>query len=494
MKILINSEEVVCSNDFTINQEMLNTPSVILNNVYPKTWEDDKDYVSRFYHPKDYSQCCIYADDDEIDLIFCGVVKNSGNISLNPRYPHYSTLQILDYKTFLSEGETLDFVIANKTIEEAINQVIEVISPYGFSLGELKIDGKDDIIGAYSTKDKTAYDVFNYIADITQSRWTTRTYGEGYVYIDFYDPDKMTQGTRLRYLENWFRQHDIIDITYNYGTWDYRNKQVMTSNEIIGNVSQTQTIITDGYAKQFEVEQKIGQMNSATLNGVELSITTNEQKSYGYDADIYYTPGNTSFSTDRTFGTGGTLIVEYTPIIEGRQIITNQDEIDRVATATGVKGVISRYENRNDATTSMELQKIGQSYIKYKGVPEIKLTVKTTDNLWEVGERVPTANMPITDLATTYMVKRKLINYIVSANKIYYTFELTSSFNSESEINYFDNQRAKAKGNIGVGEYITRNVDIESTANIIFFDSDVQEITIDGDNELNSILNSPFVS
>ena len=167
MKILINEEEVICSNNFTINMEMLNTPSVILNNVYPATWENDKDYVSRFYHPKDYSQCCIY-DDDE-NLLFCGIVKNSGNISLNPRHPHYSTLQILDYKTFLSEGETLDFVIANKTIEEAINQIIDVIAPYGFELGELDINGKDDIIGAYSTKDMTAYDVFNYLTDITQS-------------------------------------------------------------------------------------------------------------------------------------------------------------------------------------------------------------------------------------------------------------------------------------------------------------------------------------
>lgn len=491
MKILINEEEVICSNNFTINMEMLNTPSVILNNVYPATWENDKDYVSRFYHPKDYSQCCIY-DDDE-NLLFCGIVKNSGNISLNPRHPHYSTLQILDYKTFLSEGETLDFVIANKTIEEAINQIIDVIAPYGFELGELDINGKDDIIGAYSTKDMTAYDVFNYLTDITQSRWTTRVLGEGQVAIDFYDPSNLPLGTTLNYNETWFKNNDIIDITYNYGSRDYRNKQVMTSNEIVGNVAQTQTIITDGYAKQWETEQAIGQINSASLNGVALTITTNEQKSYGYDADIYYTPGKSNFTTDRTFAVGSVLIIDYTPIVEGRQIITDQTEINRIATATGVKGVISRYENRNDATTSMELQKIGQSYIKYKGTPEIKLTIKTRHNLWNVGDRVPTLNMPITDLATTYMVKKKSINYITTADTIFYTFELTSSFNAETEINYFDNQRAKAKGNIGQGEFITRNIDIESSANIIFFDSDVEEITITGDNELNSILNAPLI-
>ena len=60
MKITINNEEVLCNKDFTINEEMLNTSSVILNNVYPATWEQDKDYVSRFYYPEDYSKCKIF--------------------------------------------------------------------------------------------------------------------------------------------------------------------------------------------------------------------------------------------------------------------------------------------------------------------------------------------------------------------------------------------------------------------------------------------------
>ena len=494
MKIIIDNTEVVCSNDFTIKEDILNTPSVILNNVYPKSWEDDKDYVSRYYYPEDYSQCCIYEDDEEVNLIFCGVVKNSGQISLNPRMPHYATLQILDYKTFLSEGETLDFVIANKTILEAIDMVINTIEPYGFSLGNVDILGGNDIIGAYSTKDKTAYDVFNYIADITQSRWTTRTYGEGYVYVDFYDPTLMPQGTRLRYQPNWFKSHNIIDMSFNYGTWDYRNKQVMTSSEVIGNIGQEETIIYDGYSNQILTELPIGNITSIKVNGVEKTYATSVEKSAGITADFYYTPGNNYFEKGMSLSIGNTIIINYYPIVEGRQIINNTSEISRVASATGVKGVIARYENRNDATTSGELQKIGQSYIKYKGVPEIKLTVKTTDNIWNIGERVPTLNMPITELATTYMVKKKEINYVVSTGMIFYKFELVSSFNSESSINYFDNQRAKANGNIAEGEYISRNVDIESTANIIFYDTNATEITIDGDNTLNAVLNAPFIN
>ena len=56
MKILIDNTEVVSDKNFTIEEEMLNTSSVVLNNVYPKSWETTKDYVSSFYYPPDYAK------------------------------------------------------------------------------------------------------------------------------------------------------------------------------------------------------------------------------------------------------------------------------------------------------------------------------------------------------------------------------------------------------------------------------------------------------
>ena len=485
MKITIDDTEVICSDNFTINLEILNTPSVILNNVYPKSWENDKDYTTYYYHPDDYSQCVI--EDDNENLLFCGLVKNSGQISLNPRHPHYSTLQILDYKTFLSEGETLDVVIANKTVLEAINQIIDIIAPYGFELGNVSILNEDDIIGAYSTKDKTAYDVFNYIADITQSRWTTRVIDKGQVAIDFYDPTLMPSGTAIQYTQKFFEDNLIDDISYNYGTWNYRNKQVMTSQQVVGNVIQTQSINYDGYATQIMTELPIGTITKITVNGIEKTVATNDDKNLGYTADFYYTITNNYFEKNTSLNAGNTIIISYLPIVEGRQVITNSNEITRVANSTGVKGIVARYENRNDATTSTELQKIGQSYIKYKGTPEINLTVKTRSNIWDIGQKVQ-FNAPINELKTEYMVKRKQINYLVNANVIFYTYELSSSFNSESAINYFDNQRAKANGNIKEGQSISRNIDIEDTANIIFYDTNTTVISITPNEELQSSL------
>lgn len=489
MTIYIDNTEVVCDKDFTIEEEMLNTSSVILNNVYPKSWESTKDYTTSFYHPDDYSKCTIY--DNNENLLFCGVVKNSGNISLNPREPHFQTLQILDFKTFLSEGETLGFVIADKTIEEAIDQVISSIADYGFVKGNINILGADTVIGAYSTKDKTAYDVFNYLADITQARWTTRLVDENTVAVDFYDPTLLPAGTQINYTQTWFENNLIDDMSYSYSANDYRNKQVMTSDEVYGSVLQTQTIVANGYQTQFDTEQKIGKITSITANGIELSVATSEQKDIGYTADIYYTPGNSSFDSADLMATGEIIVIKYIPIVEGRQIINNATEITRIENSTGRNGIISRYENRNDTTSSLELQLIGESYIKYKGTPEITLTVQTRKNIWDIGNRVY-FNISVTALKQEYMVKSKKVNYIASIDTIFYTYELTSNFNMEQDINYFDNQRAKANGNLGEGEYITRNVDIENNANVIFYDSSITEVTVDGDNVLNSVLNSPF--
>ena len=56
LKMYIDDEEVVSNNEFTIKEEILSPSSTILNNVYPKGWEENHDYISNFYYPKDYSK------------------------------------------------------------------------------------------------------------------------------------------------------------------------------------------------------------------------------------------------------------------------------------------------------------------------------------------------------------------------------------------------------------------------------------------------------
>ena len=694
LKILINNEEVVCDKQLEIKEEMLSTSSCILNNCYPKSWENTKDYTSQYYYPKDYSKCLIYNEKkllpngytqvdyiesvenayfnteyypnintklkikyeyfsgnwlfgsrtsgsatdqfvfyastnggtfrpdgltgknvkriftdklyeseftcnylkivedgivkDEMtltgasdftgaypmfllgqnlagkvsgnvfrgriyyckiydnnvlvrdfipcyrnsdnvvglydlvnnvfytnqgtgaftygqkqeqivdNLLFSGVVKNTGNINLNPRYPHYCNLEVLDFKTFLSECDQLDFVINNKTIIEAIEQVTQAVASYGFVVGNINInDGT--IIGAYSTQEKTPYDVFQYLADISQSRWYTRLVNENTVAIDFYDPVAMQRGVDLDFSNNEFAcQNNVEDLSFNYGTYDYRNKQIMLSNQVFGGVDFEETIIADGYNKIFNTTTPIGILKGITVNGSSSTFATNEDKEMGVEADFYYTPGNTQIESnenDGTYPANTIIVVGYTPLVKGRQVISDTTEIERIATQTGRNGTISRYEKRNDVLSSDELELIGNSYLKYKGTPEINLTLVTKDvDLYNIGQIVYFNYPNIQDLSKDYMVKSKKTRIINTATdwNIWYTYTLTSNFNSENAINYFDNQRAKASGNIKAGDYITRNVDIENSCMIIFNNPTATEITIADNNILNAPLNAPF--
>jgi hypothetical protein len=490
IKIYIDNEEVVSDSTLQIKEEMLSTSSTILKNCYPASWEVDKDYTSRYYFPKDYSKCKIYDDDN--NLIFCGVAKNTGNISLNPREPHYVDLQILDFKTFLSEGETLNYVIDNKTITQAIQMVIDSIADYGFVLGNIDIQAPSDMMYAYSTLDKTAYDVFQYIAEITQSRWTTRMVDEDTIAIDFFDPLLRPIEKEIESTKEYYKDNDIVDISFNYSTNDYRNKQIMTSEAVYGSILQSEKKVADGYNNTFVLENKIGTIISLKVNGIAKSVITKNQQNLGYTGDFVYTPGKEILTAINSVATGSILLIDYYPIVRGREVILNASEISRVHTQTNRKGTISRYENRNDTTDSLELAKIGLSYIKYKGSAEIKLKVISKQDLFNVGELVKYDSL-VDDLDKTYMVKTKTIDMYLNAGDIFYNYELTSNFNSENAINYFDNQRAKMNGNLGEGDTIIRDIDIENTATIIFYDTNIQETTLKNPTELDFALDGVLI-
>lgn len=492
IQVFIGNEEVVSNKEFTIHEELLNTSSTILNNCYPKTWETTKDYVSNFYYPEDYSNCEIYNGGN---LIFAGLVKNSGDISLRPTDPKYCSLQILDYKTLLSEGQTLDYVIPSGTIEEAIESVISAISSYGFVKGNVYLTNANDIIGAYSTLDKTAYDVFQYLAEISGSKWFTRMINATTVAIDFYSPELLTNSSDIQYTKEYFEQKHIVDISFSFGTRDYRNKQVILSDQVFSSIDSTDILIATSEQTEFTLEGIVGSLKEVYVNGVSQSIGTSGDKNLGIYADFYYKIGTNTIESSKKQVAGSEIKAIYTSLVKGRQVVSNDNEINRISTLIGRNGTIARYETRNDTSSSKELARIADTYIKFKGKPEILLTI-TTENfdILNVGEQVY-FNAPIDDLKANYLVKTKDIQITQTGNNgiVFYTYTLCSNYDSENAINFFDNQRRKKSGNIAEDEFITRNVDIENEANIIFENLSIEEITITDDNTLNAPLNSPLI-
>lgn len=493
IQMFINNEEVVSNQNISILEELLNTSSTILNNCYPLSWETTKDYVSNFYFPQDYSSCEIYNDNN---LIFAGIVKNSAEISLRPTEPKYCSLQILDYKTLLSEGQCLDIVIPEDTIQNQIESVINYISDYGFVIGNIQLTNPNEIAGAYSTLDKTPYDVFQYFAEITGAKWFTRMIDKNTLAIDFYSPELMPYVPDIEYTQEYFEENNIIDMNFSFGTLDYRNKQVILSNQVFSSIDTTDTIIATSEQNQFTLSGIVGNLKQVFVNGVAQSIGTSKDKELGIYADFYYKIGENTIESSINQPNGAEIRAIFTSLIKGRQVVSNVDEIERITAQIGRNGTIARYETRNDVSSNKALIQIAQSYLKYKGKPEILLTIKTQNkDLFNVGQQVYFNMTQLPILAQDYMIKSKEINIIKSGDyqNVFYTYTLCSNYDSENAINFFDNQRRKRSGNIDENEFITRNIDIDNEVNIIFDNLSIQEIQITDDNKLNASLNAVFI-
>lgn len=486
-QIFINDEEVVCESNFNISEEFMNPSSIELYKVYPKSWKGTNKLLQEYYFPQDYSKCKILKDGK---LYFVGIVKNTADMELNPFKPHYCSVQILDPSTLLSEGTTLDYVIANKSVTEAINQVISSISDYGFVPGNINIPEKENtFIGAYSTLDKAPFDVFQYLSQISGTRWGTRMIDEDTTAIDFYSPELLDNLGTISVNKNYCSENKIEELTYDYSTTDYRNKQVITSDQVFANITSQNKVISNGYTTTYTLEQLIGKIHSIKVNGIEKMFATKNEKEIGITADFYYEVSSDQIESSTTYNAGTEIDVSYTAIVQGREVTFDSNEIHRIQSRLNRNGTISRYENRTDVTSSSELQAVGKSYIKYKGKAELTLNITARTDFLKLGGKYQ-FNCPLDDLNGEYLVKSK--NTVVSQTgdfiQIRYEYQLSNNFDTENEINFFDNQRAKVNGNISQGEYIARNIDIENSAYIIFDGYNLQEIEVDDSNTLDATL------
>ena len=407
------------------------------------------------------------------DLVFGGVVKNSGNIDLNPRYPHYATLQLLDFETFLSEGDTLNYVLERQSYLEIIKTIVNDLK--GFMLGNVEV-AVDEELGPYNCNEKTPYDVFKYIAEMTGALWYTQTISKDITLIHFYSTDNLPKADNIEYSQEYFENNNIVDIKYTYDTKNYRNKQVITSDDVQSNVAQVEYLTYEGGV--LKVSYPISSIVSIKKGTKSYSVAQNRAGTTGEYAYFYYTFNDNDITVNYDFRYGTVFRVEYYANVTSRQVAYNQDEIERISTQTNHSGIISRYEKREDVSNEVALSKIAQTYLDFKGVPEIQVTVNTyKKDLFKLGN-VVFFNAPIGDLKTNYLVIGKKVTMITTGNnqEIFYEYTLSSSFNDENAINYFDNQRRKLIGDIKEGEYIPRYIDLPSSTNIVFYDLDFTEM------------------
>ena len=130
------------------------------------------------------------------------------------------------------------------------------------------------------------------------------------------------------------------------------------------------------------------------------------KKNIGISADFYYTSGEAKITSDIIYTSGLIIQINYTALIKGRQIGYNNNEISRINGQLDINGTISRYEKRNDILSSDELKAIASTYKLNNSKPKLTLTIKTKNDLFNLGKKVY-FNAPLDDLKDTYLIKSK---------------------------------------------------------------------------------------
>lgn len=613
----INDEEVVCDKEFEIIENIANNNTAVLKNCYPKNWEWSKDYKSLYYFPEDYSKFELYVGNT---LIFYGVVKRSNSMTLNPFQPHFTDLQVIDYKTFLSETKQLDFVITNITIQRAFERIFnEIEFP---AILDVEIGNKsDETIYRYSTKDKTIADCFNYLCSLTGSTWyfdhvgemensiiqgnEYKTYvsncefelmyktptdnyemqkshnkeatinAEGSIYIDYLyttentnyiklQPQQPVEGFNYKFLnpyaienhlydiplgstaiiiqlpttvsagnyiyykqgklyafnpttntevdvtpsdnsfkalfkgnrtnsatikvvddenmkvininygQEFFENYNIVDMSYNLSSSDYRNKQNIVADNIKGNNILFESFWLDGKTTQFYLSQNVAGVKFAEINDENIKVVSQNFKDKNEDYDCYFTQGSNVINLKNANKKGDYLRILYYPDMSLKLSVTEDEEIERIKNNTDTTGIISRYEKRSDVSVAEEMNKIAQSYLKYKGKGDYTITIQTFNKeLAHLGDKIQlTTNDNLKFLEDEYYVKsistQCTTNNADNKAYIFRTYTLVNNFNFEYATNYFDNQRAKMIGNIQDGQYIDRDIEIQDIITISF--------------------------
>ena len=99
----------------------------------------------------------------------------------------------------------------------------------------------------------------------------------------------MDVGNEIKYTKQYFEQNGIQDISFNYSTNDYRNRQVILSDKVYASIDYTENILANGYNREFMTASPIGEIKSITVNGVQATFGYTSDKDIGLDYDFYYT-------------------------------------------------------------------------------------------------------------------------------------------------------------------------------------------------------------
>lgn len=448
LKLLINGEEYDFSNNITFSFHPTNFSTITFNDVIAKK---NNKFPLNIQNPNKVNREFTFAELwQDNQLIYFGIVNDTGRFSLFPNKLKTFSVVITDFRKFLSSTNPINKLYRNKTPQEIVNDVVEFLNEEKISIGKLNFTNNEPI-QAYSSVNKNAYQILKNVITKLSNSFLYFTIENNKILINYKSEEDMKNISPIKLDSNdlqFLKTFKIKDIVFENETYDYANFLTYTSENIVSTFPTTEydLLINENIylkSKPITIDSDIEKTFIISQDGTKRkAIFLNEKNvTSGKIYDFLYNPENNILKSNESIRGQKLTITYYT---KGK--VTFQDknskEIVEISKISGTNGIVAKYDKFNDLSYSNDLLRQLKTDLEQFSSPNRKIIITSEEPIWELTDVVE-VQFNIEEVDGLYLVhsvngKSQIIGE--SGKMQEYEYELKQTKNFDNIINKFDNQ------------------------------------------------------
>ena len=480
-QLFINGEEYDFNNEVRFYFHPTNFSSVTLNNVVKKENNSWPNITNIIDFKNEFTICELKQNNK---TFFIGIVNDIGRLSLLPNKPKTFSIQISDFRKWLSLTKPINELYINKTPTFIVNDLISKLKEPRIKVGNLRFSTPANYtIKAYNTTSKTLYQILKDVIERQTNSTLYFTIENNNFYINYKAANdfKTTSDQNLDITNyDFLLNNKIIDVTFDNETNEYYNYLAYTSDNTISKLFTTEFDLPVNEEKivLFKPVGKIIESPSMTFyknksNGskiIPVILNSNDAKEGKFCHLIWNEGSNTLENKWQT--NDYLLTISY----KTKQKLTleakNEAEITRLSNVSNTKGIVYKTEKFNDISDPDDLLAAVKNDLEKYSTPSKILTLTCKEFIWNILDAVNVININ-DELNGVYIVQsmegkfKRIGSSSIVDKEITYILKQTRNFNTLA--NKFDNQ--SYRDTPATSNYVVENIDTITSKHILVFEN-----------------------
>lgn len=484
-RLFINNEEYLFEDQITFEFHPTNFSSITFNDVIKKSLINKIDEV---FINREFTFVEI-RDKDGVKVLWIGFVNDTGRLSLLPNSLKTFSIKVSDFRKWLSLTKPITKIYLNKSPREILSDLIQKLGEPRIQMGSLNFDQTNDFtIKAYSTENKTLYQIFKDVIERQTNSILYFTFKEGVLFINYKSKSDFENihPIQLDLKDNQFlKDYQILDIEYENDTTDYYNYLTYSSDNVISKIFKTETnlSIKDKTISLWEIpiiivndiEYTFIQDGKTGLKKQPI-ILNKEDYIKGQYYDFLFSPKQNVLEVNNPNEADKLTISYYvkTPLsIEAK----DNQEILNLSRISKTNGIVFKQEKFNDISNPDDLLTAVRNDLSKYAKPKKTLTVTCRKLIWNLLDsiKVINANQAIDGF---YIIKSLSGSVESQGSELFYnlTYNLQESRNLNMLVNKYDNQSYRDNPVIKDKQIVTQVETLQLHLKILIKDVEQGEI------------------